>query len=184
MRELAMHAAEAAGRHHAMPERAHGRQRAADGRRAERSLHAAGGEVARADLAGGAPRGEAPQLRLASRPTTTSPSRMPTVAGTAPAARTAASEAAPTPSPRPPGTRARPASSRGRRPPGRRKRVEDLAGDPQRRAHPGPTLGGIAPTVVTQRAAAASPLRSADATSPPRRKPAASASPAPVESTT
>ena len=57
-----MHAAEAAGAHEADPGAAADRERAADGRRADRALHRAGGEVARAGLARvGA---EAPELVL------------------------------------------------------------------------------------------------------------------------
>ena len=60
-----MHAAEAARRHHRDAERAHGGERAADRRGSERALHAAGREVARADLArGGAGLAEAPELGL------------------------------------------------------------------------------------------------------------------------
>ena len=95
-RELAMHAAEAAGRHDLDAERAHGGERAADGRRAERALHATGREVARADLAAAEPHRRSAAARPRVSPTTSSPSRMPTVAGTAPAARTAASDDAPT----------------------------------------------------------------------------------------
>ena len=50
-REAAVDAAEPAGAHEADPDRAAGRERAADGRRADRVLDERGGEVARADLA-------------------------------------------------------------------------------------------------------------------------------------
>ena len=109
------------------------------------------------------------------RPTWMTPSTTPIVAGTAQAARTRRSASAATARPRRAGSRARRASSRARR----------RAGEPRARRAPPDGCGsrsaitGIAPIVATQRAAASSAELG-----PPRRKPAAKASPAPVVSTT
>ena len=89
-----MDTAEAAGAHEADADRGGCRERPAHGRRADDALHRAGREVARPELAGA--RREALELRRPSRPITTRPSSTPTVAGTAPAARTAVSLARPT----------------------------------------------------------------------------------------
>ena len=124
------------------------RQRAADRGRAERALRRAGGEVARpglARVAASAKRASA----SSSSPTRISPSSTPIVAGTAPAARTAASHAQRDLEPlAAPGSRARRASSRARRP----ARARRERPPPRARS----THAGNAPMRATQRAAASS----------------------------
>ncbi len=111
-----------------------------------------------------------------SRPILTAPSAMPTVAGTAPAARTRSLGLQRAASPRPPEnpceTSVVSSATTGRRPPAPASPGGHPVGYPQRDRH------GIAPIFATALAAASSPSRT-----PPTRYPAANASPAPVAST-
>ena len=125
-----------------------------------------GGEVARPPF-----RASAPNRSSSSRvsPTTISPSSTPTVAGTAPPSRTAASDASPTSTPSP-----------GGKPCATSVVSSATTPRPSPRAHLlGDADHGIAPIFAQQRAAVASAELGS-----PTRKPAASASPAPVVSTT
>ena len=101
VREAAVHAADSARRHEADPHGAGDRERAADRRRGDRALRRGGAEIARPRPCGRRRRtARAPPRSVRRR---TSPSSTPTVAGTAPAARTCASDSSPTATPSPGG---------------------------------------------------------------------------------
>ena len=147
-----MDAAEPARRHHLDAQRTHGRERSADGRRAERALHATGCEVARTDLARGrAGIAEAPQL---GRAQPDDEHAVEDADGRRDGARGAHRRLGRLP--HDDALALREAVSHERRleaddRPAARQRIGDLGCDAKRRAH------GSAPTRVTQRAAAAWP---------------------------
>ena len=168
-RPAAVHAAEPARRHEADAGRAAHGERAADRRRADRALHEGGGRVARADLARRRRRTGASSSSVS--PTTISPSRMPIVAGTAPASRTARSDASPTATPSPGG---KPCATS----------VVSSATTPWPPSSASRTSSSNRITASPRAARSTCAAASSPASTPPTRNPAANASPAPVASTT